>query len=39
MPLAALVDEKIIAMHGGISKEMESMESIIKIPRPIDVPD
>jgi serine/threonine-protein phosphatase PP1 catalytic subunit len=39
MPLAALVDEKIMCMHGGISKEMSSFEQVEKIPRPTDVPD
>lgn len=39
MPLAALVDEKIFAMHGGISKEMSSFDDVQKIPRPTDVPD
>jgi serine/threonine-protein phosphatase PP1 catalytic subunit len=26
MPLVALIDEKIMCMHGGISKDMHSFE-------------
>ena len=28
MPLVALIDEKIMCMHGGIAKEMHSFEQI-----------
>ena len=39
MPLVALVDEKIMCMHGGISKDMQSFNDIRNIPKPTDVPD
>ena len=39
MPLAACIDEKILCMHGGISKDMQSFEQIEKIQKPTDVPD
>ena len=39
MPVAALLDEKILCMHGGLSTEMEKVEQIKKIVRPTDVPE
>ena len=39
MPLVALVDEKIMCMHGGISKDMQSFNDVRNIPKPTDVPD
>jgi len=37
LPVAAIVGKKIFAVHGGLSPDLESMESIRKIERPIDV--
>ncbi len=39
LPVAALVDEKILCMHGGLSPELKALEQIKRIPRPTDVPD
>ena len=39
MPLVALIDEKIMCMHGGISREMTSFDQIEAIQKPLDVPD
>eukprot|EP00826_Nyctotherus_ovalis_P011162 TRINITY_DN12913_c0_g2_i5.p1 TRINITY_DN12913_c0_g2~~TRINITY_DN12913_c0_g2_i5.p1 ORF type:complete len:309 (-),score=91.81 TRINITY_DN12913_c0_g2_i5:188-1114(-) len=39
LPIAAVIDEKIFCMHGGLSPELTSMEQIKRIIRPIDVPD
>ncbi|CAD7940355.1 unnamed protein product [Amoebophrya sp. A120] len=38
-PVAAVVDEKILCMHGGLSPEITSMDQIKRIVRPTDVPD
>eukprot|EP00906_Rhabdomonas_costata_P031756 RCo044818 len=39
MPVAAVVDEKILCMHGGLSPDLHSLEQIRHILRPTDVPD
>ena len=39
MPLAALIDEKIMCMHGGITKNMRNFDDIANTPKPTDVPD
>jgi len=39
LPVSALVDEKILCMHGGLSPEIESLQQIADLSRPCDVPD
>ncbi|KAJ3198750.1 hypothetical protein HDU83_008031 [Entophlyctis luteolus] len=39
MPAAAIVDEKIFCMHGGLSPDLQTMEQIRRILRPSDIPD
>ena len=39
LPVAALIDEKIFCMHGGLSPELRNLEQIKNIMRPTDVPD
>ena len=39
LPVSAIVDEKIICMHGGLSPELKSFEQLRRIMRPTDVPD
>lgn len=39
LPVVAIIDEKIICMHGGLSPELTNMEQIHRIYRPIEVPD
>mmetsp|Transcript_115296 Transcript_115296/g.200750 ORF Transcript_115296/g.200750 Transcript_115296/m.200750 type:complete len:305 (-) Transcript_115296:304-1218(-) len=39
MPVSAVIDEKIMTMHGGLSPELQNMDQVRKIMRPTDVPD
>ncbi|CAM8949200.1 unnamed protein product [Rhodiola kirilowii] len=39
LPVAAVIDDKIMCMHGGLSPGMESLDQIREIERPADVPD
>ena len=39
LPVAALIDDRILCMHGGLSPELTSIEQIKKIEKPTDVPD
>ncbi|KAJ3113130.1 hypothetical protein HK100_002087 [Physocladia obscura] len=39
MPAAALIDEKIFCMHGGLSPDLQTMEQVRRILRPSDIPD
>ena len=38
-PVAALIDERILCMHGGLSPDLINLEQINRIMRPTDVPD
>ena len=37
--MAAVIDEKILCMHGGLSPELSNLDQIKRIVRPTDVPD
>ncbi|CAJ1401615.1 unnamed protein product [Effrenium voratum] len=39
MSVCAVIDEKIVCMHGGLSPEITSFEQVKRIVRPTDVPD
>lgn len=38
MPIAALIEEKIMCMHGGLSPELKRINKIKTINRPTDIP-
>lgn len=39
LPVAALIDDKILCMHGGLSPDLKNLDQIRNIARPVDVPD
>ena len=39
LPVAALIDDKILCMHGGLSPDLKSINNITEIQRPTDIPD
>lgn len=39
LPVAALVDEKILCMHGGLSPDLHHLDQIRNLHRPTDVPE
>ncbi|CAL4999163.1 unnamed protein product [Urochloa decumbens] len=39
LPVAAVIDDKILCMHGGLSPDLDSLSRIREIQRPVDVPD
>jgi len=39
LPIAAIIEEKIFCMHGGLSPDLKAMEQIRRVVRPTDVPD
>ena len=38
MPVAAIIDDKIFCIHGGLSPELTSLDQLYKIPRPTEIP-
>ncbi|PKA46103.1 Serine/threonine-protein phosphatase PP1 [Apostasia shenzhenica] len=39
LPVAALIDDKILCMHGGLSPDLSNLVQIKSLSRPSDVPD
>ncbi|KAG9443830.1 hypothetical protein H6P81_015170 [Aristolochia fimbriata] len=39
LPVAALVEEKILCMHGGLSPELQTLKQIDEIERPTEIPE
>ncbi|KAK4775305.1 hypothetical protein SAY86_010240 [Trapa natans] len=39
LPVAALVEDKILCMHGGISPDLNNLDQIRNLPRPTVVPE
>ena len=39
LPVAALIDEKILCVHGGLSPDLKCIKNIEDISRPTDIPD
>ena len=39
MPVSAVVEDKIICMHGGLSPELEQLSQITELPRPTEIPE
>lgn len=39
MPAAAIIEDKILCMHGGLSPDLTSIDQINNIVRPTDIPD
>jgi serine/threonine-protein phosphatase PP1 catalytic subunit len=39
MPIAGLIEDRILCMHGGISPDINDIQDINKISRPTDIPD
>lgn len=39
LPVCAMIDDRILCMHGGLSPELTTLDQIRDLPRPADVPD
>ena len=39
LPVAALIDDKILCMHGGLSPDLKIIQNIKDISRPTEIPD
>ena len=39
LPISAVIDERILCMHGGLSPDLNHLSQINSVQRPNDVPD
>ena len=39
MPITAIVNDRILCMHGGLSQELDEISQLKEIHRPTDIPD
>ena len=39
LPITALIEDNILCMHGGLSKDLNNIEQLNKIARPTEIPD
>eukprot|EP01123_Difflugia_compressa_P013861 TRINITY_DN670_c0_g1_i1.p1 TRINITY_DN670_c0_g1~~TRINITY_DN670_c0_g1_i1.p1 ORF type:complete len:300 (-),score=60.01 TRINITY_DN670_c0_g1_i1:218-1117(-) len=39
LPLGAVIEDKILCIHGGLSPDLKALEQIRRIVRPTDIPD
>jgi len=39
LPVAAIIDDKIMCMHGGLSPDLTNLEQVTRIMRPTEIPD
>ncbi|XP_042049689.1 serine/threonine-protein phosphatase PP1 isozyme 9-like [Salvia splendens] len=39
LPVSAVIDDRILCMHGGLSPELKQLDQINEITRPTDIPD
>eukprot|EP01129_Flabellula_baltica_P011132 TRINITY_DN480_c0_g1_i2.p1 TRINITY_DN480_c0_g1~~TRINITY_DN480_c0_g1_i2.p1 ORF type:complete len:308 (+),score=50.56 TRINITY_DN480_c0_g1_i2:13-936(+) len=39
LPIAAIIDDKIFCMHGGLSRDLDSMDQIRRVYRPTEIPE
>ena len=39
LPIASLIDDKILCVHGGLSPDLKTIEDINNIVRPTEIPD
>jgi len=39
LPVAAVVDDRILCMHGGLSPDLRNLTQIAKLNRPSEIPE
>ena len=39
LPVSALIDERILCMHGGLSPDLTKLEDIADLKKPQDIPE